>query len=251
MHNQNEMLRFDSKEAFKSATTRCSSSSSHSHSHSHSHRDGTVPLEPTHHADHRAFILNFRGNRINVTVTNKAEAVRRWIRNTCYYNKNHLGRRRLIVGLGLGDEIKEDSVSTVHLCVGTECLIIQLDQLLEARHRLDLGLPSILANQFTDENIRFVGIFNGGHANKLDKAGIQFAANLHDVNDFLPYQENRSYKQVVEASRTRTGRSFHGFDLDPAITNSEWSKPDLDGPQISQAAADAFVRYKLGVEFVL
>ncbi|CAG7869776.1 unnamed protein product [Brassica rapa] len=74
-------------------------------------------------------------------------------------------------------------------------------------------------------------------------AGIQ-VANIHDVNDSLPSQENhRSYKQVIEASR-----SFHGFDLDPAITNSEWSKPELDGPQISQAAADAFVRYKIGVK---
>ena len=48
------------------------------------------------------------------------------------------------------------AAATVHLCVGTNCLIIQ-----------------------------FFGIFNGGHANKLEKAGIQ-VANIHDVNDFLP-----------------------------------------------------------------
>lgn len=41
----------------------------------------------------------------------------------------------LIVGLGLGDEINEDPASTVHLCVGTNCLIIQLDQIREARRR--------------------------------------------------------------------------------------------------------------------
>lgn len=102
------------------------------------------------------------------------------------------------------------------------------------------------SNSIKSEKLAVVGIFNGGHANKLEKAGIQ-VANIHDVNDFLPSQENhRSYKQVIEASRI--DRSFHGFDLDPAITNSEWSKPELDGPQISQAAADAFVRYKIGVK---
>ena len=70
-------------------------------------------------------------------------------------------------------------------------------------------------------------------------AGIQ-VANIHDVNDSLPSQENhRSYKQVIEASRI--DRSFHGFDLDPAITNSEWSKPELDGPQISQARRSALI----------
>ncbi|KAF3498786.1 hypothetical protein DY000_02055532 [Brassica cretica] len=41
---------------------------------------------------------------------------------------------------------------------------------------------------------------------------------------------------------TRIDRSYHIFDLDPAITNSEGSNPELDGPQISQAAADAFIR---------
>ncbi|CAF2085173.1 unnamed protein product [Brassica napus] len=193
-------------------------------------RDATPPtptltlteIEASHHADdHRAFILKFCGTRINVTVTNKAEAVRRWITNTRYANKNHLRRNRLIVGLGLGDEINEDPASTVHLCVGTNCLIIQLDQIREARRRLRTRVPPILANHFGDESIQFVGIFNGGHANKLEKAGIQ-VANIHDVNDSLPCQENRSYKQ--------------------------WSKPELDGPQISQAAADAFVRYKIGVK---
>ncbi|KAL0651996.1 hypothetical protein Bca4012_094687 [Brassica carinata] len=49
-------------------------------------------MEASHHADHRAFMLKFCGTRINVTVTNKAEAVRRWIRNTRYANKNHLRR---------------------------------------------------------------------------------------------------------------------------------------------------------------
>ncbi|CAH8307234.1 unnamed protein product [Eruca vesicaria subsp. sativa] len=124
-------------------------------------------MEPTHHADHRAFMLKFGGTRLDVTVTNKAEAVR---------------RKRVY-----------------------------------------------------------------SHANKLEKVGIQ-VANIHDVNAFLPPQENRSYKQVIEASPI--SHSYHGFDLDSDITHSDWSKPALDLPQISQAAVDAFLRYKIGVQLV-
>ncbi|CAN6896785.1 unnamed protein product [Brassica oleracea] len=53
-------------------------------------------MEASHHADHRAFMLKFCGTRINVTVTNKAGAVRRWIRNTRYANKNYLRRSNLL-----------------------------------------------------------------------------------------------------------------------------------------------------------
>ncbi|KAG2329626.1 hypothetical protein Bca52824_000806 [Brassica carinata] len=35
-------------------------------------------MESTHYADHHAFMPNFCGTRLNVTVTNKAEAVRRY-----------------------------------------------------------------------------------------------------------------------------------------------------------------------------
>ncbi|KAL0847455.1 hypothetical protein Bca101_020701 [Brassica carinata] len=68
-----------------------------------------------------------------------------------------------------GTRLNEDSMSTVHLCVGTNCLIIQLGEFLEACRCLCTRVPAILVKHFGNEIIRFFGISNGGHANKLKK----------------------------------------------------------------------------------
>ncbi|CDY08077.1 BnaA06g16490D [Brassica napus] len=108
-----------------------------------------------------------------------------------------------------------------------------------------LTLTEIEASHHADDHRAFIlkSCFNGTSMRWYELSHHPTRSNPRSSPSSSEFStENRSYKQVIEASRI--DRSFHGFDLDPV----EWSKPELDGPQISQAAADAFVRYKIGVK---
>lgn len=174
----------------------------------------------------------------------RAEAVRRWIRNVRHHNRRFLRLRRLVVGLGLGGE-RNDSFSTIHLSVGRNSLVIQLDHFLNRRR--GGRVPGILTLFISDNRISFVGISNGAHARKLEISGLRIT-NLYDLKEFVGYENNEiaSYNQIVRAAGINA--NYSGFDLKPEVTYSNWTKSALDDEQISQAAGDAYVKTRIGVK---
>ncbi|KAG7630963.1 3'-5' exonuclease domain [Arabidopsis suecica] len=141
-----------------------------------------------------------------------------------------------------GDSNSDPPADTLQLCVGNQCLIIQLchcDQ-----------VPTSLRSFLTDPNTTFVGVWNSQDAGKLARSKHQLEiGKLLDIRQYVNDSRGKSmrgcsFEEIVDEF---LGSPGSGLRLDPAISMSDWSVHVLDRDQVLQASIDVHVCHLLGV----
>ncbi|XP_057787670.1 uncharacterized protein LOC131004918 [Salvia miltiorrhiza] len=172
---------------------------------------------------------------VRTTVTAKASVVRRWVYNIRYRHRFRLRLRRLVVGLGVQWVPGHDFSATLQLCVGTNCLIFQIDR---ARH-----CPAILRRFLVHPDVILVGLWNRMDAGMLIRSRHAVkVGRLVDVrnvaNDFMGCHLGASTGQLAEDIL-----GMHGMYKDELVGRSDWNAETLNGEQVKYACHDVFLAF--------
>lgn len=184
------------------------------------------------------YTVNFQGNVIEATVTDKASAVDQWIssiRTSC--------PNQTIAGLDCEwrptfSSILKNKTATLQLCIDTKCLIVQM-------FYLDY-IPQSLKSLFSDTNFSFVGAEVQDDALKLfDEYGLSVAQTC-DIQALAMtrwptyFMRKPGLKQLAE---TVVGlymqKPLH-------VCRSNWEARSLTMEQIEYACIDAYASFRIG-----
>ncbi|CAL1375028.1 unnamed protein product [Linum trigynum] len=204
--------------------------------------DGEITIEGayTGSTKFRLYTVTFFGTPISVTVTSNPSAVSKWVRKTVFFHRRR--REPMVVGTGVQWTAFHGSSSpaqTLHLCVGTRCLIFQL-------YRAD-RVPLSLRKFLYHTGNTFVGLWNGSDQRKLYES--EHVVGIHDLLDLRKYAEaddGRSLRGASAEDIVRETLGYEGVRLEKEISLSDWGRRDLGRDQVMQACVDAYVSFRIG-----
>ncbi|GAA0153591.1 hypothetical protein LIER_11792 [Lithospermum erythrorhizon] len=186
------------------------------------------------------FSVNFQGNVIEVTVTNKASEVERWVSQilTTYSGE------QIIVGLDCEwkpniSSTMNNTTATLQLCVASKCIIIQM-------FYLD-NIPQSIKNFLDASNVTLVGVEVQDDVLKLqNEYGLRCNAKTADIQAMAmarwPVTFNRKpglKKLASDIVGLHMAKPLH-------VCRSNWEARVLSAQQIEYACIDAFASYKIG-----
>ncbi|XLS51313.1 hypothetical protein HN51_011990 [Arachis hypogaea] len=119
--------------------------------------------------DTSKYTVNFDWKQIETTVTDNATVVDQWVQGI---NDLYPANESVIVGLNVERSARKNRSATLHLCVDSKCLIVQL---------LYIGeLPLSLKNFFIKPNFFFVGILIAKNISRIhDEYGGLSSGSVH------------------------------------------------------------------------
>ncbi|KAM7478706.1 hypothetical protein LguiA_026919 [Lonicera macranthoides] len=191
------------------------------------------------------YTVNFSGAAIQVTVADKVAQVNKWVREV--RARHNTNGETMIVGLDCEWKPKtirsmSNKTATMQLCVGTNCLILQM-------FYVDY-LPQSIKCFLSDPRITFVGVEVGDNVIKLrnyyglrvaSKADIQAMAMRHWPNRFYrkPGLKDLAYR-VVSLSMPKPKH----------VCRSNWEARILSLEQVEYACIDAYASYRIGHKLI-
>ncbi|XP_010486963.1 PREDICTED: uncharacterized protein LOC104765007 [Camelina sativa] len=231
------------------------------------------------YSTHKEYSVDvFGGETLMVTVTPDFNVISQWINDVV---RNNCGpyRQPLVVGVGVqwtppafyvanplpsnyyaadpspgdyvsntnqrGELLSDPPADSLQLCVGNQCLIIQL--------RYCDQVPNSLGSFLTDPKTTFVGVWNSQDAGKLARCSHRLEIGKlldvrpslveHHVNDsWGRSMRGSSFEKIVEECM-----GYRGVRLDPEISRSDWTVYNLGRLQVLHASLDTHFCYRLGV----
>lgn len=203
---------------------------------------------------HKEYSIDFFGEELIVTVTRTPSVIKRWIHEVHFFNR--FSSHPLVVGLGVmwtlpgyyTDPRSESyyaygsPADTLQLCVGRQCLIIQLSH---CDHVPD-ALHNFLAHY------THVGVWNSQDAKRLEQCRHQLkVGKLLDLRMFVKDSRGRSMKRSSFEEIVEECMGYRGVRLDPEVSISDWSVYNLCDDQILQVSIDVYACSELGVRYRL
>ncbi|XP_057470537.1 uncharacterized protein LOC130759434 [Actinidia eriantha] len=193
--------------------------------------------------NHRMFTVDFNGTPVATNVTSSPKIVRKWLRTTLHFRRQH--RHRLVVGLGVQwrptFRSGEDSqAATLQLCVGRRCLIFQLIH--------SDTVPNFLRRFLVNPNHTFIGMWNHSDAKSLMNSKHELYM-LREPLDLRLYAVSKSTgRSLTQESRETIVKECLGEDVgfDRWISRSEWDDEELSLNQILQACVEAYSSFEIG-----
>ncbi|KAF5207787.1 Polynucleotidyl transferase, ribonuclease H-like superfamily protein, partial [Thalictrum thalictroides] len=181
--------------------------------------------------------VNFSGNKIETTVTDKSEIVVNWIREI-----RQIHTKRFLVGLDCewkSNKCHKNEVATLQLCIENKCLIIQL-------LHID-RIPRLLRGFLHDSAITFAGVEVERDTRKLTEDYGLKCFTVVDVQKLLAMKSDEwTFDFGVHQPRLKA-RAFEAVGLPKKVTiMSNWEARVLREDQVQYACIDAYVSYKLG-----
>lgn len=183
--------------------------------------------------------VNFQGNVIETTVTDKASDVDEWLQNveSTYHGKTSV--------VGLDCEWRphiirsmSNKTATLQLCIDTKCLIVQM-------FYLDY-IPQSLKDFFTDSNFTFVGVEVQDDAQKLeDEYGLKVTSTA-DIQALAMARWPLRFVRKPGLKGLARGVAELYMEKPKYVSMSNWEARFLSVQQIEYACIDAFASYKIG-----
>ncbi|KAI9081163.1 hypothetical protein K1719_036922 [Acacia pycnantha] len=189
---------------------------------------------------HRLFNANLDGTNIEVTVTDKAAVVRRWIGTTNYFRRVFHGR--VVVGLGVqwtpGDT--DPPADTLQLCVGCRCLVYQLSN--------SLNVPVSLRRFLLDSGNTFVGFWNHSDRRKLQISDhrLQMLRDPLDMRNYAQTDDGESLETATIERIVEEHLGVRGVPISREISISDWDDVNLSDEQVLQVTLDAYCAFDIG-----
>ncbi|XP_010246673.1 PREDICTED: uncharacterized protein LOC104589900 [Nelumbo nucifera] len=186
---------------------------------------------------HRAFTVNFFGNKIRTIVTTNFAVVKKWVYKIRYFYRAR--RDQLVIGLGVQWPVNDPSQSyTLQLCVGRHCLVLHL---FYTRY-----VPRIFHRFLADGRNTFVGIWNYNDEIKLRKSQQKLlVSRLVDVRCVAAARMDMSLQASMETlAEAILGRE--GVNKHIEIATSDWGRGFLSKEQVLYACLDAFASSEIG-----
>ncbi|CAI0441873.1 unnamed protein product [Linum tenue] len=143
-------------------------------------------------------------------------------------------------GLWNGIPRLHSPAQTLHLCVGTRCLIFQL-------YRAD-RVPLSLRKFLYHTGNTFVGLWNGSDQRKLYES--EHVVGIHDLLDLRKYAEaddGRSLRGASAEEIVRKVLGYEGVRLEKEISLSDWGRRDLERDQVMQACVVLMLTFLFGL----
>ncbi|KAL2941640.1 Werner Syndrome-like exonuclease [Bienertia sinuspersici] len=191
-------------------------------------------------------IVRFGDANIETTVTNKAEAIDKWVDEILPHYAN-TGKSTVV---GLDIEWRPHIISsmsnksaTLQLCIGTKCLIVQL-------FYLDY-LPQSLKDFMGWPNFTFVGVEVADDVAKLrDEYGL-VCANSKDIQAHaLGCWPNRWWGRPGLKVLARDVAGLY-MAKPKHVCRSDWQARVLSDEQVQYACIDAYASYKIGFKLFM
>ncbi|PIA62846.1 hypothetical protein AQUCO_00200694v1 [Aquilegia coerulea] len=202
----------------------------------------TMNMEPTQRESDRFCYVKFYGKDIRTTVTNKGEAVAKWVERV----RNYYGKRgdNLIVGLDAEGYFTKPKGGTMHwailqLCVGTTCLVYQI-------YNTDY-IPEELVKFLEDTRNTFVGVAIKDDVRLLQEDYGLKVSNILDLRSLAAHKLNSS---LYEKSGLKSlAKEFLHVELEKSYKiHYNWRADRLNKAQIEYASRDAAASFYIGVE---
>ncbi|WMV12140.1 hypothetical protein MTR67_005525 [Solanum verrucosum] len=182
--------------------------------------------------------INFGGQTIETTVTNKAVVANEWA--TSMLSK-YSGKQTVV---GLDNEWKpnfspytNNKSATLQLCIDNTCLIVQLFYLDE--------IPQTLKKFLANPNFTFVGVEVGEDILKLKNDYGLVCTSKADIRDVA--------KNKWPGRYSRPGLKELAYDIcslnmpkPKHVSMSNWEARELSVSQVEYACIDAYASYKIG-----
>ncbi|CAN8242407.1 unnamed protein product [Cochlearia groenlandica] len=199
---------------------------------------------------HQNYGVDFFGYDFYVTQTETPSIIKRWIRDVIYSHRRSLSPHPIVVGVGVqwtpafhfktSPERYNRPADTLQLCVGKQCIIIQLTHC----NRVPLLLRRFLMNP---QNT-FVGFWNHQDKRRLELSKHQLEmGELLDVSKYVKDPQGKCMSGRQFGEMVFHGLGHRGVSVDLEISSGDWSVDYLSLEQILQASVDAFVCHQLGV----
>lgn len=171
---------------------------------------------------------------IMTLATSRPENIREWLQKYDYYYD-----REVIVGLDVEwqPKTREQIPETLQLCIGTDCIVIQVRQLDNFGQLEYSDLQEFVANS----SFIFSGVGIKGDITRLER---YYNLQFHDrVFELKGAAKRRGCKYGNRYSLESLAQSIGQLDFvkDRAMAMSDWGKHNLSYEQIGYAARDAFV----------
>lgn len=183
--------------------------------------------------------VNFQGNIIETTVTNKASDIDEWLHNIqlSYHGKTSV--------VGLDCEWRphiirsmSNKTATLQICIDTNCLIVQM-------FYLDY-IPQSLKDFFTDPKFTFVGVEVQDDALKLQEEYGLRVASTADIQALAMARWPLRFVRKPGLKGLARGVAELNMEKPKHVSMSNWEAVNLNVQQIEYACIDAFASYKIG-----
>ncbi|CAH9098707.1 unnamed protein product [Cuscuta epithymum] len=189
--------------------------------------------------------VDFHNINLQVTVTKVASQVDAWISEIIDLHHRR-GHRFIIAGLDIKwhpyRPWNNNLTATLQICVGKKCLVFQL--LYKDR------FPQSLVTFLTNPLVTFVAIGVQGHAQQLLQDHGLVVGNVLDLQ-FLATCIYRS-RELLWIGLETLAMKVLGLKMDrpSKILQSNWELDDLSFEQITFAAKDAYMSFRIGLTLV-
>ncbi|XLU26821.1 Werner Syndrome-like exonuclease [Arachis ipaensis] len=184
--------------------------------------------------DTSKYTVNFDWKQIETTVTDKATVVDQWVQGI---NVLYPPNESVIVGLNVERSARKNRSATLHLCVDSKCLIVQL---------LYIGeLPLSLKNFFVNPNFFFVGILVAINISRIhdEYGGLSWDIVHADIKELAMQKWPDRWNELEDLCSGLLGLSMKKPKL---VSLNNWDVRVLSIEQVEYACIDAYVSWKLG-----
>ncbi|XP_026408992.1 Werner Syndrome-like exonuclease [Papaver somniferum] len=188
------------------------------------------------------FKVKYYNDKIHTTVTHTESAVEKWIDDVYKSFVDRLGN--LVVGLDI-EQVQNNKVDVLQLCVGHKCLIFQFfgcdkDQ-----------VPASLVHFLNDHDIKFVGAGIDRVAEKLlVDYGMSISSKSEDLGRLADNKlgtRGLYHAKLNSLVNIVLGEHLHHEPKYTRITFSRWDRDYLKNEQVEHACLDAYASFKLGL----
>ncbi|KAH0766759.1 Werner Syndrome-like exonuclease [Solanum tuberosum] len=187
--------------------------------------------------------INFGGQTIETTVTNKAFVANEWA--TSMLSK-YSGKQTVV---GLDNEWKpnfspytNNKSATLQLCIDNTCLIVQLFYLDE--------IPQTLKKFLANPNFTFVGVEVGEDILKLKNQYGLVCSSQVDIRDVA---KNKWPGRFSRPGLKDLANEICGLYMPKPkhVSMSNWEARELSVSQVEYACIDAYASYKIGHKLLM
>ncbi|XP_052114234.1 3'-5' exonuclease-like [Arachis duranensis] len=190
--------------------------------------------------DTSKYTVNFDWKQIETTVTDNATVVDQWVQGI---NDLYPANESVIVGLNVERSARKNRSATLHLCVDSKCLIVQL---------LYIGeLPLSLKNFFIKPNFFFVGILIAKNISRIhDEYGGLSSGSVHaDIKELAiqKWPDRWNLLGLEDLCSSVLGLSTKKPKL---VSLSNWDVRVLSVEQVEYACIGAYVSWKVGYKLL-
>ncbi|KAG6675251.1 hypothetical protein I3842_15G092800 [Carya illinoinensis] len=178
---------------------------------------------------------------IHVTLTSNPFVVCDWIKKISWFKRERIhGDRKLVVGLGVQWSPYHSCAAILQPCVGTRCLVFQLQQ----ANFVIRTLRRFLSNP----NNTFVGFFKYKKRRMLlnseHKLSVRNFVDIRDLSGTSLGERNMSMEQLANYLF-----GFEGVKKSALIDLTNWDDVSLTEEQVQYASVDAFLSFRIGMHF--